>query len=33
MYPKGTNHFSPYSALFKDGQSLFICLDVGEGAF
>ena len=20
MYPKGTNHFSPYSALFKDHQ-------------
>ncbi|TBU48918.1 fatty acid desaturase-domain-containing protein [Dichomitus squalens] len=30
MYPKGTNHFSPYSPLFKDGQRLSIFIsDVG----
>lgn len=25
MYPKGTNHFSPYSALFKKEQREYIC--------
>ncbi|KAI0711224.1 fatty acid desaturase-domain-containing protein [Earliella scabrosa] len=30
MYPKGTNHFSPYSALFKDHQRLSILIsDIG----
>lgn len=31
MYPKGTNHLSPFSPLFKDSQSLFIHFNAEEG--
>ncbi|KAI0027699.1 delta-12 fatty acid desaturase protein [Vararia minispora EC-137] len=32
MYPKGTNHFNPYSKLFKDHERIYIVLsDIGIG--